>query len=450
MSERFQKTFISAREFVESWDKEIYELTNLDFFIFLMMNHLGNQLEKHYFVREKQNSPFNLSFESIGTLCFNLGDSFEFFLEENCFGKCPFNCLLDLNGIVEPGRHEKEEFVRQRLNMIRLFASDPLIKEQCLRIDLMNYVILDSLVHFYCEEVGLEVDEEDVEILEMADFVESVMVEFIRNEGQTLLQRPFEPAMDYFEDLLASEEDYESHNSWSEGEEWSPEESDEIWQEQYESIEQTIDRFVNDYQFHSAKVLPTIATDIEFFKEFLIQYADVHDVYEINEDHFLEFLSYWLVQKFALEDEEQIQHVFRTMARFVNWLKQNYGLDYKQEYFRYYQMVKTEVPRVVRALNVYLKEYDLLQALLLMGKPEPQQISGFFEVRKLHSRVEKTLDLVDVHFFDQKTQVHLDSTAYLDLKPGDILHATLVQRGERWEVLEIQYIFPRAARPFVH
>ena len=88
MSEKYQRTFISVREFIESWDKEIYELTNLDFFVFLTINHLGNQIEKRFFINERSNSPLSLSFDNIGTLCFNLGDSLEFFFQDNCFGNC--------------------------------------------------------------------------------------------------------------------------------------------------------------------------------------------------------------------------------------------------------------------------------------------------------------------------------------------------------------------------
>ena len=45
MAEKFEKTYISVNEFIESWEKELYELNYLDYFIFLLINKLGFQIE---------------------------------------------------------------------------------------------------------------------------------------------------------------------------------------------------------------------------------------------------------------------------------------------------------------------------------------------------------------------------------------------------------------------
>ena len=51
MAEPIKKTYISAREFVDSWEKEIYELSNLDYFIYLLINELALGIEKNFFSR---------------------------------------------------------------------------------------------------------------------------------------------------------------------------------------------------------------------------------------------------------------------------------------------------------------------------------------------------------------------------------------------------------------
>ena len=165
MSEHYQKTFISAREFVESWDKELYELTYLDYFIYQMINHLGNRLEKHYFIRDKRHSSLYLDFDDLGTVCFNLGDGFEFFLEENCLGTCPINCPRDLDGTVKIDKQQLEERIKKKLALLQSIMIGNLEKEQCLRIDLLNHVILDTLLQFYMDEFELEIKEDDIEVI---------------------------------------------------------------------------------------------------------------------------------------------------------------------------------------------------------------------------------------------------------------------------------------------
>lgn len=450
LSEKYQRTFISVREFIESWDKEIYELTNLDFFVFLTINHLGNQIEKRFFINDRSNSPLSLSFDNIGTLCFNLGDSLEFFFQDNCFGNCNLNCPLDLNSSVNLRSLDSDELMQKRLMVFKSIASEKIVKERCLRVHLMNHVILDTIIHFYTEEMDIEVDEEDLNIVDLADFIENIIVEFIRHEGQSLLIQASEPAMDYFEELLESEEEIDDYEAWSSDEDsWTNNESTENWQSNFEHIEDLFEKFIIDIDSNSVSKRKIIAADIDLFKEFLVEYADVKNAYDLNEEHIIEFLSHWLVQQFVLEDEARIQYIFRNLAKFVTWFYNNYGIDYKSSFLSYYKSVKTDVPRVIGALNTYLNEYDLMEALTLQGKSGVEQICGFYEVKNLHSNINKTLDLVDLHFFDQVQNVHLNSSAYLKLAKGDILQATLVKNQQNWRVLEIQYIFPKVAKPYL-
>lgn len=449
MAERFQRTYISVREFIDSWDKEIYELTNLDFFIYLIINHLGNQIENRYFINERVNSHLSLTFDNVGTLCFNLGDSLEFFLEDNCFGNCNLNCPLDLETSISLNSCEPNEQMQKRLNIFRSIASDRIAKEQCLRVHLMNHVILDTVIHFYSDELDMEIDEEDIDIIELADFIENIIVDFIRHEGQSVLRQAKEPAMDYFEELMESEDEIGISESWSTDEDFWEHDLSENWQSNFEPIDDLFEKFIIDVDSNSVSKRKTIASDIDLFKEFLIKNAEVKNAYELSEEHILEFLSRWLVQQFVFEDDTKIQHIFRNLAKFITWFYNNYGIDYKSSFFSYYKSVRQDVPRVVRALNTYLNEYDLLETLLLQGKSTSEQVHGFYEVENLHSRLDRTMDLLDLHFFEPVKNVRLNSTAFSKLEPGDILQATLVKDTENWKILEIQYIFPKIAKPYL-
>jgi len=446
-----QKTFISAREFLESWDKEIYEMTNLDLFIYLMVNHVGNQLEKRYFASNRQNSPLQLTFNDIGTLCFNLGDSFEYFLEEEGYVKRASHDFWEAETRSQAYQNESEGMT-QRKKRLKTFFSGGLVREQSFRVELMENVILDTLIQFYYEELGIEIEEDDLELIRLADFIEDVIINFIRQEGKSLLQRPADPAMDSFEGLLESEDDYDPRREWEEGdEEEGVYHEDAEWagiDAEYEDIFETIQRFIDEAECDSRDA-GCVSRDIELFREFLTESAEITTIYEVCEEHFLEFMSIWLIQKTAQVPDPPFSRIFQTLARFVTWLAHNYNLDYKHSFLKYYEQVKTEVPRVVRALNTYLDEYSLFEVMIYRDDPDIPQMAGFYEVKRMRNRLARTFDLVNVHLFDQIDNVKLNSSVYSRLKTGDILAATLIQQGNRWEVLEIQFIYPKASRPFV-
>ena len=450
MAVHFQKTYISAREFVESWDKEIYDLTHLDYFIYLLINQLGNQLDNRFFVQEKIESALYLSFENIGTLCFNIGDSFEYFLEEQRYGNMNPDQIPDFKS--GPGFSTKEDELRGAdARRIRALLSDELIKEKSFRVDLMEHVILDTLLQFYYEELNLEFAEEDLELLQMADFVEEVIVDYIRNDGQSFLQRPGDSAIDYFEELLEAEEDYKAprDSNWSEEEDdaWKPEESPAgEWCPAFEEISRVVQRFIENGQDRKAGMH---ATDVMLFQEYLTDYAGVSNLYEISDDNFLEFMAVWLVQRLSQESEKEPRRIYRSLGRFVNWVHQQYNVDYRPVFLKYFENVKQEVPRVLNAMKAYLNEYDLFEILLTRGREDIEQLSGFYEVKKVRSRIQKTIDLEDTRLITRLDGVKLNSSVFSRLRHGDIVQATLMKNGSRWQVLEIHYIYPALAKQFV-
>ncbi len=101
----------------------------------------------------------------------------KYFLEENCFGSCPINCIRDLDGIIDQTRLQGDKKIRRKLELIQSFLVGNLDKEQCLRLDLMNHVILDSLLQFYSEEMSIEFEENDIILLELAEFIENVILD---------------------------------------------------------------------------------------------------------------------------------------------------------------------------------------------------------------------------------------------------------------------------------
>lgn len=451
MSERFQKAFIPAREFIESWDKEIYELTNLDFFIYQLINYLANQIEKRFFIRERKDSRLLLDFDQLGTLCFNIGDAFEFFLRENCLGSCPLNCPRDLNAHFDADKVQLEEKIRRNIFLLQSFMSGQLEKEQCLRIDLMNYVILDTLLQFYNESFQDELNDDDIDLLELAEFIEDEMVDFVRVEGQTFLQHPFKPSLEYFEELLQTEADRQNSNEWYETNNiWDNEQHGEEWHNPVASVQEVFQKFYANDRYNPPEYNGALIHDSKFLKKYLIDSAQLSDISELNATHLAEFFSIWLVREFVLADEKQLPFIFRATARFITYLFQYYHIDLKKDFLQFYEKTKLDLPRVVKALNTYISQYDLFGAILSSEDFVEHQRIGYFEVSIINDRAQRTIDLYDLHLSESLPQIKLDSQAFTHLRRGDILHASLVYKSPHWEIFDIQFIYPNLAKQFIY
>lgn len=450
MSEHHQKTFISVREFIDSWDKEFYEFNNLDFFIFLLINHLGNQLEKRFFVEPRRQSRLNLDFDQIGTVCFNLCDSFEYFLEENCFSSCPINCTRDLDGTIDQTQLQGNEKIRRKLELIQSFLVGKLDKEQCLRLDLMNHVILDSLLQFYSEEMSIEFEENDIILLELAEFIENVIIEFIRFEGQSLLHKPLELAVDYFEELLQNEEKDKSENSWNEThQEWKENREKLEWEKNPENIEDVFSHFLNDEHYNPQISQQTLAHDIDYLSRYLMDYVKLDKISDLKESHLAEFFSVWLTREFILSDVRQISHIFRATARFITFLFHHYQINLRKEFLKYYDVLKMDLPRVIQATNTFISEYNLFETIITTEQNYSEHKVGYYEIIDIRDRLDRIIEARNLFDYENNLIFKFESSAFFRLRIGDILHASIIQRSQDWEILEIQFIYPNLAMPYI-
>lgn len=450
MSEHHQKTYISAQEFIKSWDKELYELNNLDFFIFLMINHLGNQLEKRFFIQHRRELELFLSFDHIGTVCFNVGDSFEYFLEENCLSSCPINCPRDMDGQIDSCSINLEDRIKRKLELLQSFLVGHLDKEQCFRIDLMNHVILDTLLQFYSEELNIEFEENDCTLLELAEFMENTIIDFIRFEGTDLLNKPFENALEYFEELLTGESDSKYDEEWQEeSQDWQTSPKENEWQRGQKPIEEVLIHFLNDEHFNSKMFEDLPSQDIEYLSKYLKETTKIKTISEFNESYLAEFLSVWLAREFVMSDTQQISHIFRATARFITFLYHHYQINLKREFLKFYDLLKTDLARTIQATNTFISEYKVLDALLDANRNDDNHKTGYFEVVSVKDKLYRILELKNVYEHRENINVKLNSSAIFKLQKGDILHANIVKRSTDWEILEIQYIYPSLALQFI-
>lgn len=437
VSERFEKTYISVSEFVSSWEKEIYELNNLDYFTFLLINYLGYKIE-HGFFNSAEYSPYlRIDPEEIATLSFNIGDCFESFLENNCLGDCNLACPTRLDEKVDPNQTELE---RTHLNIIHIMNGTDLSKKQLLLTDILNYVVLDTLFDFYNYEIGLDLDDADIGLMQLADFITVIMEKFIESKGQTYLISPKEPASDLFENIIA-----ESENDWDELPPATYEETEEKEEWKYGNL--TVANVVQDYLSQSKNLDSTSERVLEYFQSYTDEYAGILQIDDFTKEDLEEFFLFWLLREISLEKEISSDEVKKTFQNFFIWLELSRGLELKKLYEDFTRASFESFEKTLTIIRLYFENNSVINGILEANSPDDQIVDGFFQVEKVNRS--GFLRLRDIHFRQTYLNVKINLSDPLQLENA-ILYASLKHTAYGWRVINLEYIFPAKAKPYLH
>ena len=437
MSERFEKTYISVSEFVTSWEKEIYELTNLDYFTYIIINYLGYQIE-HEFLNSDDCTPYlHIDPEEIATLSFNIGDSFESFLENNCFGDCSLSCPTRLEDKVNP---EDAELDRTHLNIIQIMNGTDLSKKQFLLTDILNYVVLDTLFDFYNYEIGLDLDDADIGLMQFADFITVILEKFIEGKGQPLLAHPKESAKELFERILN-----DSEHDWEETPPTFYDEGDEKedWKQGNLSINHVIPEYIS--------LLPENALArkqlMEYFQTFSEEYAGIFQIDEYSKEDLEEFFLFWLLREISLEKEIEVEEITDTFEQFFLWLELSRNIDLKTVYTEFISENLASLEKSLFSMRTYFEDNSLINGILDANNATDQVINGFFMVENVTRH--GFLRLRDIHFRQTYLNVKINLSDPAPLEKT-ILYASIKYTAYGWRVINLEYIFPQKAKPYLH
>ena len=437
MSERFEKTYISIHEFVSSWEKEIYELNNLDYFTFLLINHLGNHIEHGFFSNEHKFPYLRIDPDEIATLAFNIGDSLESFFENNCFGDCSLNCPIRLDEKIDP---EEADLAQSHLNIIQIMNESNLSKKQFLLTDILNYVVLDTLYDFYNYEIGLELDDADTGLMQFADSITLMLEQFIETRGQIFLTNPRESASEKFENIIS-----ESEDNWDEKSSFSEDESEdqEEWQHGAMSVNTLIQQYITQSGIHSEVERKLY----EYFITYARDYANILQMDDLSREDLLEFFLFWVLREISLEKEIRIADMVNAFGNLFLWLELSYNINLKEMFDKINDQHFADLERAIHISRSYFDKNSLIEGVLEANTEDDKIVSGFFKVEKIsHNGL---LRLKDIHFKETYLNVKINLTDQLLLE-NLIVYASLKLTIYGWRVINLDYVFPDAAKPYLH
>ncbi len=438
MAEQSKKSYISAREFIDSWEKEIYELTQLDFFVFLLINELASDLESRHFSKFSAQDTLFLNSEEIGALSFNIGDATQLFFEKNCFGSCTLHCPAQPNALIQPEEVilKEDDFPTGQFS-----AKSCNTKDECLQADLLNYVVLDSLLDFYNYELGVILKEDDGKLLETAEFILETIMNAVRREGAKWLQNAGESASEHFERLLQNEE-YHWDNQFAPNADENIE-GDE-WKEKISSPLTVLETFEQEQEaIPEQKLRHHILTK---FGEYLSDFLELPTIDEMTFEDIEEFFCIILVNELAMEENPDLYFAVTTFKKLIDYLTYNFDLSFQAAFERFEQVV---VPQLQRGFNIayqYQREHPLVEYLLSGEKENDTLVEGFFTVEQILGEAGV---LEDMHLKSHYPAVDLGQLNTAVLNIGDILHAQLALTDNLWRLVHLEMVYPQQATPYL-
>jgi hypothetical protein len=186
----------SREEFARIWKKESAELSQLDYFSFKLINNIEKQLVDFYFIANGHSEEFLLNPSQISEMVVQLVDSLQFFIEQICFGNgCALGCPNKLNTPFS----EMEDEVRLEIieQEFKGNADACRSRRDCFKHDLMNYVIKDTLIDYYCYFAYRDYSEDNPELNNLAAFIVDVVIKFTLENGPVLLKEPHKIARQF-------------------------------------------------------------------------------------------------------------------------------------------------------------------------------------------------------------------------------------------------------------
>ncbi|MEJ2054790.1 MAG: hypothetical protein P8X42_12790 [Calditrichaceae bacterium] len=442
MAEQFRKTYISVTEFIDSWEKEIYELNYLDYFSYLLINELASNIENEFFPKRNNNDQINLSADEISTVAFNITDGLQGFFEKNCFGTCNFGCPSRLDETLD-----KENInLNQRFNdSIEKNCKDYETKEHCLSSDILNYVILDSLLDFYNYELGIILTETDASLLDFAEFTLNVILQFIRVKGQYYLKSPQENASDYFNDLIKTDESDWKFNDFDFYNNEDDEQDNEPWKNSYSGIENVFEDYFEEY-YKESGIAPEKDL-LDKFKTYLLEFLELKNVEDITIDDLEEFFSVVLPHEMLAEDMPCFDNVRDIFSNFLTYLEFSRDMQLKIPYEKFIEKNMPEIIRTFRVTVNYQKKYPLIDYLLSGENYDTTLIEGFYEI---DGKADGLFSLKDIHLNTEIKPVNINRLRGSILKTSDIFHCQLVNKSGIWYLAHLEQVYPSVSKYYLY
>lgn len=433
--------YISAREFVDSWEKEIYELTNLDYFTYKIINEMGAALENYFYPTIGAEDVFYLNQNEIATLAFNIGDGLQNFFDKNCFGGCKLGCPNKLSRpFSEQDDLVRTKFVSENLDGI---TASCINREDCLYHDVLNYVVLDAILDFYNYEMGIILHEKDRRLTKLSLFVMELIINFTRKNGATLLAKPNELATELFVTMLEDDKP----DKW---EDKIPVDAELYEDEKAPWKQQTVTfrNIAENFEAANPDLLSTAFTQ-KLFSKFCIffqEYIELNIDEEFDFEYIEEFFALIFPNDFILDSDVSFPEVEKLFKVFFAYLADEKVVDFYSNFALYANNDLKELQRTFLISQVFQKEKSYVDFLISGKNNNAHVIELFMEVTKLNNN---EIEFFDLSLKTTHKNINVGVLRNMGLKENDIIHAYFDTSEQEWQLLFLEQLYPYFTKYFL-
>jgi hypothetical protein len=186
---------------------------------------------------------------------------------------------------------------------------------------------------------------------------------------------------------------------------------------------------------------------LEYFKEYIDTYADLKRIDEIEVEDLEEFFLFWLVREITFDLDLTPETIRLIFQKFFKWLEINREVNLRQPFENLMNKHFESIQNVLLCSRSYFDKNSLINGIIQSNAGGDQIISGLFEIEKISRS--GLIQICDIHFNKKYLNVQHNFSGQIKLRVRSILSATLKPTAYGWRFVNIDYIFPQAAKPYL-
>jgi hypothetical protein len=282
--------------------------------------------------------------------------------------------------------------------------------------------------------------------MQFADFITAIMERFIESKGQQYLSAYRESAVNLFEKLML-----DANQNWEEDTFNQTEEDDGEDQEQWKYGELTIDHCVDEFLEQlddGGQERQNSVLNLGFLKNYAREYAGIKQMDELTGEDQEEFFLYWLLREIALETKISPRQLRQDYLKFFRWLEITYEIDVINDYQDLMRKNFDALQKAIILTRKYFERNSIIDSILEVNDYDGQIVDGLLVLD--HIQNNGLMCLSDLHRQNKYMNVQINFSFISDIPAGSILDLTLKPTRFGWRVINLEYIFPAAAKPYLH
>lgn len=445
--------YMNALEFLSSWEKKWNELNKLDYFIYQSINLL---IEK---INGKLNIETQNNIEAVRSLSFLIGDKLENFLSNLCFSKCPLNCPLSPDKLVNfqmyAGKNKHLKKLSKDFSLIKKSHYQSHLWEK----EINRYVVRETVVDFFRYNDNEFVLLSQKNIRKIINLATEILKEFSYSQiGRELLNNRDNKADEEFADAL-KREDYEKFGQIDSQDDNQMDfllndaideaeniEDLEDWQIPAFKMRETIDSYLLDFNFWKAfpgnALLKEKKDHLLLFSNFLEDFSFITTINEVDVALIHEFFYFYLPLYFELDAYTEIQQIHQTLLHFYQWMDEKKNIV-NNLVNKSLQRLTPYINRLVQIRKVFYSK-EVLE--IFEGQDTITTYQNFYQVI---SRNESSLKLktANLPFY---LEVEIPPKTGLLFRKDDILDLVIAKNNlKNFSIWHLAHVYPGKAQIFI-